>query len=171
MTATTTQPVPAVAPRWSATHWRLQDRTTVLDLFTEADFYFRTELPDTRSEREILALLGDDTRVLLADGELAGLYALENLGSEQGCSYVLRLRLRAGVPARWWCSAYEQIVCALRWRSEVVRLAMQFHDFDTRGLAFARSLGITEEGTLGALTVHDRRRRGQVWFARIWEPA
>jgi hypothetical protein len=157
-------------PRWENRDWRTHDRAEVLALFTEPDFFYRTETPDTRPEWELLELLGADTRVLLADGELAGLYAVENFGSEHGCYYLVQLRLRAGLPIDWWRSAFHELARAARWRREVVRLAVQFGEFDEYGLRVARSLDLTEEGTLAQVSVHGGRRHGQVYFAQIWAP-
>lgn len=174
MTSTVTAtpaPTEVSTPNWSSRSWHDQDRDEVLALFTESDFYFRTEAPDTRPEWEILALLDDDTRVLLADGRLAGLYALENDGSTHGCHYRLHLRLRAAAPLSWWQSAYREVVRAARWQQEMVRLAMRFLEFDDRGLRAARTLPLVEEGTLTEVVVHDGRRRGEVFFAQIWVPA
>ena len=156
-------------PHWSSRPYSDADRDAVLALFTEADFFFRTGDPDTRPEWEILELLDEDTHVLLADGEVVGLYAVES-EANNACHYSMQLRLRASAPLRWWLAAFEELVRANRWRREVVRLALRFDEFDDRGLAFARSAGLREEGTLGAVTVHEGRRYGYVSFARIWEP-
>ncbi|WP_410667784.1 hypothetical protein [Amycolatopsis sp. cmx-4-68] len=155
-------------PRWSARACADADRPAVLALFADPGFFFRTERPDTRPEWEILQLLGDDTRVLCADGEPVGLYALEHEGSEHGCHYVLHLRLRSGAPPHWWGDAYREIVRALRWRRELVRLSVRFPEFDPAGLAFAREAGLTEEGTLAGVTTHEGRRRGTVFFSQVW---
>jgi hypothetical protein len=164
-----TQPQ-ALASRWSSRAHTEQDRAEVLDLFTESDFYFRTNQPDTRPEWEILALLGEDTRVLLADGRPVGLYAISEEGAEHGCHYLLELRLRASAELSWWVEAYQEVVRALRWRHEVVRLALRLPEFDERGRQFARLLGLTEEGTLAGVTVHNGQRYGLVYFAQIWTP-
>jgi len=100
----------------------------------------------------------------------AGLYAIEEVGSEHGCHLLLRLRLRAAAAPSWWASAYQEIVRATRWRRELVRLSMQFAEFDDRGLQFARALGLTEEGTLAAVTARGGQRFGSVYFAQIWTP-
>jgi hypothetical protein len=176
MTPTAISPAPSTktpsgsAPCWSSRAFTEQDRDEVLALFTESDFYFRTWEPDTRPEREILELVGDDTRVLLADGQVAGLYALESEGSAHGCHYVLHLRLRASAPLLWWTSAYHEVVRAARWRHEVVRLAIRFAEFDERGLRTAYALGLTNEGTLSGVIVRDGRRQGKVFFSQIWKP-
>lgn len=156
-------------PRWSSRPYSDADRAAVLALYTEPDFYFRTGDPDTRPEWEILALLDDDTHVLLADGEIVGLYAIE-AAANSACHYRIEFRLRAGVPREWWQSAYRELVRANRWRREVIRLGLRFDEFDGRGLAFARSAGLREEGTLGAVSVHEGRRYGYVSFAQFWEP-
>ncbi|WP_086848234.1 hypothetical protein [Amycolatopsis kentuckyensis] len=161
-------PADRVLPRWSARACADADRPAVLALFTDPGFFFRTDRPDTRPEWEILRLLGDDTRVLCADGEPIGLYALEHEGSEHGCHYVLHLRLRSTTPTHWWCDAYREIVRALRWRHELVRLSVRFPEFDPAGLAFAREAGLTEEGTLAGVTTYEGRRRGTVFFSRVW---
>ncbi|WP_410573318.1 hypothetical protein [Amycolatopsis sp. cmx-4-61] len=161
-------PVDSVLPRWSARACAAADRSAVLALFADPGFFFRTDRPDTRPEAEIDRLLGDDTRVLCADGEPVGLYALEHEGSEHGCHYVLDLRLRSDLPTHWWHAAYREIVRALRWRREVVRLSVRFPEFDPAGLAFARSAGLTEEGTLAGVTTHEGRRRGTVFFSQVW---
>ncbi|MET8995648.1 hypothetical protein [Amycolatopsis sp. Hca4] len=161
-------PVARVLPRWSARAYADADRAEVLALFTDPGFFFRTDRPGTRPEREILRLLGDDTRVLRADGEPVGLYALEHEGSEHGCHYVLHLRLRSDAPTHWWAEVYREIVRALRWRREIVRLSVRFPEFDPAGLAFARSAGLTEEGTLAGVTTRDGRRRGTVFFSQVW---
>lgn len=163
-------PLVSTTPRWSSRACTEQDRDEVLALFTESDFYFRTEQPDTRPEWEILELLDDDTRLLLVDGRPVGLYALEGEGSAHGCHYALYLRLRAAAPVSWWQSAYQEIVRAFRWRREIVRLVMRLPEFDERGRQIAHVLGLTEEGILAEVTVYDGRRHGQVFFAQIWTP-
>jgi hypothetical protein len=158
-----------ILPRWSSRPYSDADRDAVLALFTEPDFYFRTGDPDTRPEWEILALLDEDTHVLLADDEVVGLYGIES-EANNACHYSMQLRLRAAAPLSWWRSAFAELVRANRWRREVVRLAMRFDEFDDNGLAFARSAGLREEGTLAAVTVHEGSRYGYVSFAQIWEP-
>jgi hypothetical protein len=160
-----------VAPVFTSRLWQDSDQDEVLALFTEPDFYYRTEVPDTRPEWEILALLGDDTRLLFADGGLAGLYAVENEGAAHGGHFRVHLRLRAAAPLSWWCSAYREVVAALRWHREVVRLATRFHEFDGRGLQVANALGLATDGTLADIVVHDGQRHGEVFFAQIWNPA
>ena len=158
-------------PEWSARAYGDRDREAVLEMFTEPDFYYRTAQPDTRPEWEILDLLAEDTRVLLAHGEPVGLYALENEGSDHGCHYRLDLRLHAAAPPAWWRGAFAEVVRATRWRREVVRLALRVAEFDQRGLAITRSLGLTEEGVLTDTTIHEGRRYGYVFFSRVWTPA
>lgn len=166
-----TDPGAAPAPlAWSARPVAETDHEAVLALFTEPDFYFRTTRPDTRPAWEILALLDEDTRLLCADGEPVGLYALEAMGGDHGCHYVLHLRLSARLRADAWVSAYDEVVRGLRWQREVVRLAVLTGEFDDRGLAAARLAGFTEEGVLTGHVVHDGHRRGSVFLSRIWEP-
>lgn len=177
-----TRPTAATAPvttpfeaapaqlRWSARPVTAADHDAVLDLFTESDFYFRTHRPDTRPQWEILSLLDEDTRLLMADGRPVGLYALEVSGGEHACHYFLHLRLTARLRPDVWASAYRELVRALRWEREVVRLAVVVAEFDDRGLAAARQAGFTEEGVLTGHFVHDGQRRGSVFLSRIWEP-
>jgi hypothetical protein len=157
-------------PSWSSRPYTDADLDAVLDLFTEPDFFYRTALPDTRPQWEILELLDDDTRLLFADGTLIGLYAAELRGPEHACHLQLNLRLRASAPDAWWPAAYHEIVRALRWSGEIIRLATEVGEFDERGLRAARAIGLTEEGTLGNLCVRGGRRYGYVFFAQIWEP-
>ena len=157
----------AGAPAWSARPCSDPD-PGVLAFFTEPDFFFRTTEPDTRSERDVRELLGADTRLLLAGNKPVGLYALEGMGSDHGCHYRLHLRLQAAAPTAWWHSAFTEIVRALAWQKELVRLTFLVGEFDGRGLDFARSLGLTEEGTLASVVRHDGQRYGYVFFARIW---
>lgn len=156
-------------PRWSSRPYSDADREAVLALYTEPDFFFRTGDPDTRPEWEILSLLDEDTHVLLAADEVVGLYAVES-EANNACHYSMQFRLRSCAPAAWWHSAFQELIRANRWRREMVRLALRFDEFDDRGLSFARSAGLREEGTLGAVTVHEGRRYGYVSFAQIWEP-
>jgi hypothetical protein len=158
-------------PVWASRPFQDRDRDEVLALFAEPDFYYRTEVPDSRPEWEILALLGDDTRLLFADGRLAGLYAVENEGAAHGSHFRVHLRLRTAAPLSWWCSAYQELVAALRWQREVVRVAVRFFEFDSRGLQVADALGLATEGTLADIVLHDGRRHGEVFFAQIWTPA
>jgi hypothetical protein len=166
-----TAPVGPGLPRWSCRPAAEADRDEILALFTEPDFYYRTDQPATRPEWEIWDLLGDDTRLLLADGRLAGLFAVEAAGPPHVCHYLLHLRLRAAAPLAWWASAGAEVIRAARWRREVIRLAIRFPEFDSRGLAAAQAIGLTVEGTLPGVTVHDGQRQGRVFFARTWEPA
>ncbi|MFJ2633181.1 hypothetical protein ACIO6U_14740 [Streptomyces sp. NPDC087422] len=173
--ATASVPAPATTPApasfaWSARPVTEADHDAVLDLFTESDFYFRTARPATRPQWEILALLDEDTRLLSADGRPVGLYALEAMGAEHACHYVLHLRLTSRLRTDAWASAYRELVRALRWQREVVRLAVVVHEFDDRGLTAARLAGFTEEGVLTGHVVHDGHRRGSVFLSRIWEP-
>ncbi|SFC88663.1 hypothetical protein [Streptomyces aidingensis] len=161
---------PDTAPRWSGRPRTPEDTDAVLAMFTEPDFYYRTDRPDTRSEAEILRLLDDDTRLLLADGRPAGLYAVQAAGAEHGCHYQVELRLTGEAPLAWWVSAYRELVRALRWEREVVRIALPLHEFDDRGRRFARAAGLTEEGTLAQVTARGGGRHGRVFFARIFPP-
>ncbi|WP_405581260.1 GNAT family N-acetyltransferase [Streptomyces sp. NBC_01190] len=181
MTATDVTARPATAPvplsttapaafSWSARPVTEDDHAAVLDLFTEPDFYFRTQRPDTRPQWEILSLLDEDTRLLSADGRPVGLYALEAVGGEHACHYLLHLRLTARLRPDAWASAYRELIRALRWQREVVRLEVVIGEFDDRGLTAARQAGFTEEGVLAQHVVHDGHRRGSVFLSRIWEP-
>ena len=165
----------ARVPRWSCRPWAdadhgHPDHARVLEMFTEPDFYFRTDQPDTRPEWEIRSLLDEDTRVLLADGRPVGLYALDPEGPAHGCHYQLQLRLHAAAPPAWWASAYREVLRAARWQHEIVRLSMRFREFDERGLRVARLLGLAEEGTLAGITARRGQRYGQVFFSQIWTP-
>lgn len=171
MTQTATLTAGTGAPCWSARAFTDADRDTVLALFSEPDFYYRTAEPDTRPEWEVLDLVGDDSRVLFADGEPVGLYSVEGIGSDHGCHYLLHLRLTGSASLSWWQSAYREVVRGLRWRVEVIRLALMIGEFDERGLEVARSLGLTEEGTLAEVVVHGGRRSGYVYFSQIWTPS
>jgi hypothetical protein len=157
-------------PSWTQRRATEADAADILDMFTESDFLYGTYRPSTLPEHQIIELVGDDTRLLLADGRVAGVYRLEVEGSDHGCHYVLHLRLRAAAPLSWWASAYQEILRAARWRKEIVRLAMRIPEFDTRGLQAARALGLTEEGTLADVVVHNGQRYGTVYFAQIWTP-
>jgi hypothetical protein len=158
-------------PNWSSRPYTDADRAAVLELFTEPDFFYRTAHPDTRAQWEILELVGADTRLLSANGALAGLYAVEPAGADHACHQQLHLRLRASAPDAWWPAAYTEIVRALRWNGELIRLAMQIGEFDPRGLRAARAIGLTEEGTLANLCVRGGRRHGFVFYSQIWEPS
>lgn len=157
-------------PAWTQRRATEADAADILDMFTESDFLYGTYRPSTLPEHQIAELVGDDTRLLLADGRVAGVYRLEVEGSDHGCHYVLHLRLRAAAPLSWWVSAYDEILRAGRWSKEIVRLAMRIPGFDTRGLQAARALGLTEEGTLADVVVHNGQRYGTVYFAQIWTP-
>jgi hypothetical protein len=168
MTASADTPLPS----WSARPYSEADRETVLSFFTEPDFHFRTAQPDTRPEWEIDALLDEAApRVLLADGEPVGLYAVEDMGSEHGSHVQIDLRLCGLAPEPWWPAAFEEVVRGLRWRREIVRVTVRVGEYDTRGRAAARAAGLTEEGTLGHIALHDGVRCGTVFFSRIWAPA
>lgn len=156
---------------WSSRIPGADDRGQILGLFTEPDFCFRTERPRFLSEREIGEILADGTRLLLADGQPAGLYALAAEGSSHGCHFTLHLRLRASAPLPLWTAAYHELVRAIRWQREVVRLTMRFAESDTAGLRAARAMGLTEEGTLAGVAVHDGKRLGRVFFSQTWRPA
>jgi hypothetical protein len=163
---------PAAAPvTWSSRPCADADQEAVLELFTEPDFFYRTAHPDTRPQWEILELIDADTRLLFADGALTGLYTAEPVGSEHSGHLQLHLRLRASAPEALWAAAYGQVVRALRWSGDVVRLSMQIGEFDERGLRAARAIGLTPEGTLGNLCVRGGRRHGFVFFSQIWEPS
>lgn len=157
-------------PAWAQRRATEADAADILDMFTESDFLYGTYRPSTLPEHQIAELVGDDTRLLLADRRVAGVYRLEVEGSDHGCHYVLHLRLRAAAPLSWWVSAYDEILRAGRWGKEIVRLAMRIPGFDTRGLQAARALGLTEEGTLADVVVHNGQRYGTVYFAQIWTP-
>ncbi|HEY4023723.1 MAG TPA: hypothetical protein VGM75_33920 [Pseudonocardiaceae bacterium] len=159
---TTTLSTPTARPYTEA------DRADVLNLFTQPDFFYRCQYPDTLSEKDIRALLGDDTHVVCADGAVIGLYALELISSDNGCNYQLHLRCAAQVSDDEWQSLYHEVVRAVRERTEIVRLTQIFAEFDERGLRNARALDLTEEGTLAGVLARDGRRYGKVYFARIW---
>ncbi|WP_320065737.1 hypothetical protein [Micromonospora sp. RTGN7] len=170
MTLTATPLDGVRTPCWSARAYAEADRDQVLAMFTEPDFYFRTAQPDTRPEWEILDLLGTDTEVLLADGEPVGLFVIEAQGAEHGGHCHVHLRLRSDAPLSWWCQAYDEAVRALRWRREVVRISLLIGEYDQAGLRMARAVGLTEEGTLAEVVVHEGRRYGYVFFSQIWVP-
>lgn len=155
---------------WTARPVGPADHPTVLEFFTEPDFHFHTAWPDTRPEWEVLELLDENTRLLLADGVPAGLYEAEPIAGTHACHWQLHLRLSARYPLAAWASAYREVIRALRWEREVVRLAVLVGAYDERGLAAARLAGLTEEGTLPDVVVRDGGRHGTVFFARIWEP-
>jgi hypothetical protein len=156
------------SPVLSGRPYAAADSAAVLELFTEPDFFYRTAGPDTLSEYDVHALLADDTRVLLVDGRVTGLYSLEATGSANGCHYELHLRLSASAPDSWWEAAYEDIVASVRARRELIRLVLLVGDYDEHGLRIAKSLGLTEEGTLKGVAMHAGRRGGYVYFSRIW---
>jgi len=158
---------PTRAPAWSARPYTDADRATVLDLFVEQDFHFRTELPDLLSESEVAGLVAD-AWLLVADGEPVGLYALTPSGRGHTGNFRLHLRLRASAPVSWWTSAYAEIVRSARWHTDVVRIGMRVGEFDDCGLAAARALGMTEEGTLLGVVLSGGRRWGSVCFSQVW---
>ncbi|MER6033390.1 MULTISPECIES: hypothetical protein [unclassified Streptomyces] len=169
-----TTPADTGPPHWSARPYdpeRAADRETALAFFTEPDFHFRTAQPDTRAEWELLGLLDDGTRILLADSVPVGLYAVEDMGSEHGSHVQLDLRLHARAPGHWWPAAYRAVLDGLRWRRELVRVTVRVGEHDARGLAAARAAGLTEEGTLAHVTLHDGKPCGTVFFSQIWAPA
>lgn len=174
-TATTTTPTDPTAGEppvaWASRPCTDADRPDVLELFTEPDFFYRTAHPDTRPQWEVLDLVGSDTRLLLADGAPAGLFAAEPMGSEHSGHLQLHLRLRAAAPDAWWPAAYRHIVHGLRWSGDLVRLTVQVGEYDERGLRAARAIGLTPEGTLAGVCVRGGRRHGSVFFSQIWEPS
>ncbi|WP_353942657.1 hypothetical protein ABII15_14030 [Streptomyces sp. HUAS MG91] len=168
-----TTPADTAPPRWSARAYDASDatdRAAALEFFTEPAFHFRIAQPDTRAAWEIDEILDDTVRLLLADGEPAGLYGVEDQGSEHGSHVQIDLCLRAGAPEHWWPAAYAAVRDALLWRRELVRVTVRIPEHDRRGLAAARAAGLTEEGTLGKVVLHDGARYGTVFFSQIWEP-
>lgn len=155
---------------WTSRKIGESDYPTVLNWFREPDFYYRTVIPDTRPEWEIRELLDTDSRLLILNGEPAGLFAFESVGGEHGSHYQLQLRLRTGLPGTRWAEAYTAVVEAFRWRHEVVRLVLLVPEFDALGLAAARLLELTEEGTLTRIIAHRGSRYGHVFFSQIWTP-
>ncbi|WP_181010481.1 hypothetical protein, partial [Streptomyces sp. SM14] len=141
-----------------------------LAFFTEPDFHFRTAWPDTRAEWEVLDLLGEDTRLVLADGAPAGLFETEDVAGAHACHLQLHLRLTAALPTSAWAAAYREVVRGLRWQRELVRITVCVGAWDTRGLAAARLAGLSEEGELPAVVMRDGGRHGTVFFSQIWEP-
>jgi hypothetical protein len=162
-----TAPTPVRAPAWSARPCTDADRAVVLDLFADRGFHFRTELPDLLSECEVQRLVAD-AWLLVADGEPVGLYALTPSGRGHTGNFRLHLRLRASAPLSWWTSAYAEIVRSARWHTDVVRIGMRVGEFDDRGLAAARAIGLTEEGTLPGVVLSGGRRWGSVCFSQVW---
>jgi hypothetical protein len=150
---------------WSARNRADQELPAVLDFFTEADFYFQTALPDQLSEAEIIRLLGDDTRLLLADGEPVGLWALRSGVSGH---FQLLFRLRAAAPDSWWAAAYKEITDALLWGTETVRVTVPAFEFDPRLPRILRGIGLTDEGLLVGVVLHRGRRYGRHYFAQLW---
>jgi hypothetical protein len=139
---------------------------TVLDLFTEPTFFFRTAEPDTLAEHEIRELL-DGAREIRDGERVVGLWAVEQIGADHGCHYQLHLRLSSTVPDSRWIQAYHDVLRALRDDREVVRLQQTIGEFDERGLRICRDLGIPEDGTLHNVVVHGGRRHGYVYFGHI----
>jgi hypothetical protein len=143
---------------------------TVLDLFTEPTFFFRTAEPDTLAEHDIRELL-DGAREIRDGDEVIGLWAVERIGADHGCHYQLHLRLSSTVPDERWIQAYHDVLRALRRDREVVRLQQVIGEFDERGLRICRALGIPEDGTLRNVVVHGGHRYGNVYFGHIEEAA
>jgi hypothetical protein len=162
MTGTT---APAVA--WSARRPADEDLPVVAGFFTEPDFYYRTALPDQLCEAEITRLLGDDTRLLLADGESVGLWAMRSV-DYVSAHYELSLRLVASTPDEWWAAACREVITATRWRTEVVRLTMPAFEFDLRLPRILRGLGLTDEGLLSGVVTHRSGRYGNRYFSQLW---
>ncbi|MBY8885320.1 hypothetical protein K7472_10730 [Streptomyces sp. PTM05] len=157
---------------WAARPPRDEDHAALLALFTEPDFHFRTHQPDLLPEWQVLELIAEDrTHVLLDGGEVVGLYAFEEMGGDHAGHDLLHLRLTARLPLTAWTSAFEAIVAGELFHRELVRLELRVGQFDARGLDAARTFGLTEEGTLAHLVVHDGERAGYVFFSRIWEPS
>ncbi|MER5439011.1 hypothetical protein [Streptomyces sp. NPDC002790] len=156
-----------VPDRWSAHPYTEADLPTVLAFFTEPDFYFRTVHPGLAAEAEIVALLDEDTRVLCADGEPVGLYAM---APTDGVSahYELDFRLRHCAPDTWWTAAYREIEAGLRERTEAVRLTVTAGEFDSRLLGILRGLPLTEEGVLEHVVLHRGSYRGYHHFVQLW---
>ncbi|MFE0651511.1 hypothetical protein ACFVZH_23265 [Streptomyces sp. NPDC059534] len=166
-------PADTTPPRWSARAYDASDaadRAAALAFFTEPDFHFRVAQPDTRAEWEIDEVLDDTVRLLCADGEPVGLYGVEDQGSEHGSHVQVDLRLRAAAPEHWWPAAYAAVRDALLWRRELVRVTVRIPEHDHRGIAAARAAGLTEEGTLAKVTLHDGVPCGTVFFSQIWDP-
>ncbi|GAB3465370.1 hypothetical protein [Actinophytocola sediminis] len=148
--------------------------SAVLDLFTEPGFFFRTAEPDTLAEHEIRGLLDEETREIreIRDGDrVIGLWAVEQIGGDQGGHYQLHLRLSSSVSDERWLRAYHDVLRALRHEREFVRLQQVVGEFDERGLRICRALGIPEDGTLRNVVVHGGHRYGNVYFGHIEEPA
>ncbi|TDV54814.1 hypothetical protein [Actinophytocola oryzae] len=143
---------------------------TVLELFTEPTFFFRTAEPDTLAEHEIRELLTDAREI--RDGDrVIGLWAVEQVGGDHGCHFQLHLRLSSGVSDERWVRAYHDVVRALRNEREVVRLQQLVGEFDERGLRLCKELGLSEDGTLRNVVVHQGNRYGYVYFGHVAEPA
>lgn len=154
---------------WSSRAGTDGDQQAVLAFFTEPDFYFRTPHPELQSEADVSDLL-DGARVLLWDGKPVGLYATRPAGGPDSPygHYTLHLRLVHDVPDERWAEAYREVVRALRWRTEVVRVTAWVGDFDERGLRILRGLGLTEEGTYHDRVFRDGGRHGLRQFAQLW---
>jgi len=152
---------------WAARPVTEADHDAVLALFDDGDFYFRTHVPDTLSQRDVLALLTEDTRLLTVDGAPVGLMAVEAMGPEHVCHHRLHLRLRGDVPRAWWREAYEEAVAALCRRTEVVTLTVAVGAFDPLGIAVLRDdLGFEDCGLLEGTVLHRGERSGHHYFSR-----
>jgi hypothetical protein len=157
----------AVTVAWSARPCTGQGLLAALDFFTEPDFYFRTALPDQLSEAEIVQLLGDSARLLLADSEPVGLWVVD-CPSAISSHYELHFRLRRSAPDEWWGAAYQQIVAAQLWRNETVRVTVPAFEFDSRLPRILRALGLAYEGLLSGVVLYRGRRYGLHYFAQLW---
>lgn len=151
---------------WSSRTCTPADDDLLMGFFAEPDFYFNTPHPQLLGEDEVHQRVAD-ARLLFCDGEAVGLYAVRSFGG-QHCHYALQLRLAADRPDKQWLEAYRQIVRAMRWRTEVVRVTQWAGEPDTRGLRVLRSAGLVEEGVLPGLVAYRGRRYGLYQFAAVW---
>jgi hypothetical protein len=110
------------------------------------------------------------TQVILHGEEAIGLWLVANSlfyswdGPLHSGFYLLHFRLSSSVPEDYWLPVYQGILEQLGSRNDLVRITMQFPEFDRLGQDGAERIGLEFEGAVKQAFRHG----GRSWERRIY---
>lgn len=145
-------------------------RKSVHSLFSCADFLYKNTIPRLLDAQAIDRVATPSTQVVLHEGEAIGLWSVANSlfynwdGPLHSGFYLLHFRLSSSVPKGWWPLVYQEILEQLGSKNDVVRVTMQFPEFDQLGRDAAGRIGLNFEGVVKQAFRHG----GRSWARAIY---
>lgn len=136
----------------------------VLSLFEEADFRYRTELPNYLKEEEVEELINEDDTVLIQyNKQVIGLVEFEVI-MDAARHYKLYYRLSNSIDKELNVSILDEIIDSFTMRNHVVKLAAHcFGDDDIYQDIFRKS-GFEPEGQLESMLESDEKKHALVYY-------